>query len=95
MHWNGARDPVVLTLNILCFLDTSCGTSNGSITDGDDKKELKIKFNSSISYGDRLYLKKNRENNLGLQRLPNKANESGKKKEKKPSKKKLVSLIES
>ena len=63
----------------MCFLDTSCGTSNGSIADGDDKKELKIKFNSSISYGDRLYLKKNRENNLGFQRLPNKANESGKK----------------
>lgn len=77
---------------ILCFLDTSCGTSNESITDREDKKELKIKFNSSISYGDRLYLKKNRENNLALQQLPSKVNESDKKVRKEAIKKEAGEL---
>lgn len=72
---------LVSTLDILCILDTSCGTSNESITDRDDKKELKINFNSSISYGDRLYLKKNRKNHPGFRQLPSKVNEGDKRRE--------------
>ena len=49
----------------------------------DDKKELKIKFNSSISYGNRLYLKKNRETNLGCPGLNNKVNRNDEKGERK------------
>ena len=62
--------------------DTSCGTSMESANQ-DDKKELKIKFNSSISYGDRLYLKKNRETNLACPGLMDKVNGNDKKGERK------------
>ncbi|CAB4013362.1 Hypothetical predicted protein, partial [Paramuricea clavata] len=77
------RNPLVCT-------DTSCGTSNESITHQDDKKELTIKFNSSISYGDRLYLKKNRENNIASVTLPGKVNESDKKGERAANKNEMV-----
>jgi hypothetical protein len=51
---------------------------------------LTIKFNSSISYGDRLYLKKNRENNIASVTLPGKVNESDKKGERAANKNEMV-----
>lgn len=41
--------------------DSSCGTSNDRVNEAVKKKEVQITFHSSLSYGDRLFLKKGRE----------------------------------